>query len=282
MNTPEWSSIRSLLFVPAGKLDKWDKATASGADLYCLDLEDSVPPAEKDSARAGVYEFLKKNRHAGKRIIVRINSPESDTGVEDISMLCELAENVFGVMVPKLDEAGALKEALNRFAAEGKSPALFPLIETARALENGFEILSVNGVAGAIFGGHDLAMQLGCSKDWDVLAPYRAEFIRSAGGLNLSLIDMPWFGLNDEEGLKKETLDAKRFGFTAKAAIHPAQVSVINGQFTPSKTEVADAHEMIRVFEEAGGHAVAWRGKVLEPPVIHQAKRIVERSRNRS
>lgn len=275
-----WTDIRSLLFVPAGKLDKWEKAVASGADAICVDLEDSVPPDEKDKARADVQTFLEKGVAAEKKLILRINSPESEAGKSDLEMILTLSRMIYGLMIPKIDDASPLKKVINKLGASGKSIPLFPLIESAQALENGRDILSCNTVDGAVFGGHDLAMQLGCSKDWDVLSTYRSEFIRSAGGLNLSLIDMPWFDLDDVAGLKKETENAQRFGFTAKAAIHPAQVKTINAVFSPTKDEVAEAGEMIRIFEEAGGHAVAWKGKVLEPPVINQAKRIVDRARN--
>jgi len=273
-----WTGIRSLLFVPAGKLDKWDKAVDSGADTICIDLEDSVPPREKDKARADVQTFLDKELPIEKKLIVRINSPESEAGISDLEMILALNGGVHGLMIPKINDASPLREVAKKIRSAGGLISLIPLIESAQALENGRDILSFETVKGAVFGGHDLAMQLGCSKEWDVLSAYRSDFIRSAGGLNLCLIDMPWFGLDDQDGLKKETDNARRFGFTAKAAIHPAQVKTINAVFTPTEDEVAEAAEMIRVFEEAGGHAVAWKGKVLEPPVIDQAKRIVNRA----
>jgi len=277
-----WTDIRSLLFVPAGKLDKWDKVAVSGADTICVDLEDSVPPNDKDRARAYVGAFLEKKVPAEMNLIVRINSPDSEAGKSDLDMIFVLDSGVHGMMIPKINDASPLREIGKKLRAAGKLISLFPLIESAQALENGREILSCENVDGAVFGGHDLAMQLGCSKEWDVLSVYRSEFIRSAGGLNLSLIDMPWFGLDDQAGLKHETKNAKRFGFTAKSAVHPAQVKTINAVFTPADVEVAEAAEMIRIFEEAGGHAVAWKGKVLEPPVIDQAKRIVNRAKNLS
>ena len=264
--------------MPAGKLDKWNKATKSKADTICIDLEDSVPPAEKNEARSAVFEFLEKGLPKSNRLIIRINSPEIEEGSDDLEMILQLTNYIHGLMIPKIDSGDTLKRVTNKFAANGKTIPLFPLLETARALENGFDILNRNNVKGAVFGGHDLAMQLGCSKEWDVLSAYRSAFVRSAGGLNLCLIDMPWFGLDDKEGLRSETVNAKRFGFTAKAAIHPKQVKTINTVFTPTKQEVDEAKEMISVFEKSEGHAVAWKDKVLEPPVINQAKRIIERA----
>ena len=278
-NVHELTPVRSLLFVPAGKLDKWEKAENSGADVLCIDLEDSVPPGEKRNARSEVFAFLEHGSQNHPLITLRINSVESDFGKSDLEMIRELTKPVGGLMVPKLTESGSLEKLSKQLIMFERKTQLIPLIETARALENCRAIMSTNLVTGAIFGGHDLAMELGCTKDWDVLSAYRSDFIRSAGGLNLSLIDMPWFGLDDNNGLRAETLNAKRFGFTAKAAIHPAQIETINRAFMPTRQEIDDASEMIRVFEGAGGHAVAWRGTVLEPPVINQAKRMMERAK---
>lgn len=268
--------------MPAGKLGKWDKAIASGADAICIDLEDSVPPNQKDSARSEVMSFLNAHEADRVKIVLRINSPESDIGMSDIGMLASLKLLPDALMIPKLNGEDPLIKLAHKLISNGTSLPFIPLIETADALYNARDILSHDMVKGAVFGGHDLAMQLGCSKEWDVLSAYRSEFIKSAAGRNLTLIDMPWFGLDNESGLKKEGENAKRFGFTAKAAIHPAQVKIINSLFTPSEMEIKEANEIIRVFEESKGHAVAWKGKVLEPPVINQAKRIVERARNLS
>ncbi len=271
--------IRSLLFVPAGKLDKWEKAVASGTDAICIDLEDSVPAAEKRDARSKVFAFLEHGITAHVPVMLRINSPETDAGNSDIEMIRELSRPAGGLMVPKLTGPEPLERLGKQLIMFDKKTQLIPLIETSEGLESARKIMSINLVTAAVFGGHDLAMELGCSKEWDVLSAYRSEFIRSTGGLKLALIDMPWFGLDDLNGLQHETEKAQRFGFTAKAAIHPAQIELINNIFTPSEKEAKDAGEMIRIFEEAGGHAVAWRGMVLEPPVIHQAKRIVERAK---
>lgn len=278
----EWNHIRSLLFVPAGKLGKWEKAIDAGADAICIDLEDSVPPKEKDSARSEVMTFLNALGDDRVKIVLRINSPESDTGKSDIEMLASLILLPDALMIPKLDSEDPLIKLGNKLISNGISLPFMPLIETADALYSARSILSNEMVKGAVFGGHDLAMQLGCTKEWDVLSTYRSEFIKAAGGLNLSLIDMPWFGLENESGLKNETENAKRYGFTAKAAIHPNQVKTINTVFTPTDSEIEEANEMIQVFKESKGHAVAWKGKVLEPPIINQAKRIVERARNLS
>lgn len=247
--------------------------------MICVDLEDSVPPAEKSKARSAVFEFLEKKLPTSQKLIIRVNSPEIEEGSDDLEMILQLTSSIHGLMIPKIDNGSTLKKVTNRLAANGKTIPLFPLLETARSIENGFDILNRNNVKGAVFGGHDLAMQLGCSKEWDVLSAYRSAFIRSAGGLDLCLIDMPWFGLDDESGLHSETANAKRYGFTAKAAIHPKQVKTINTVFTPTKQEIDEAKEKISVFEKSEGHAVAWKGTVLEPPVINQAKRIIERSK---
>ena len=278
-NIATLTPVRSLLFVPAGKLAKWEKAEASGADVLCIDLEDSVPHNEKIEARSEVFAFLEHGKQRHPLVVLRINSIESDFGKSDLEMIRELSKPVGGLVIPKLTEAGSLERLSKQLIMFERKTQLIPLIETALALENCRAIMTTNLVTGAIFGGHDLAMELGSTKEWDVLSAYRSGFIRSAGGLNLSLIDMPWFGLDDETGLQAETANAKRFGFTAKAAIHPKQVASINNNFTPGAKEVEDAAEMVRVFDEAGGHAVAWRGTVLEPPVINQAKRVLARAK---
>lgn len=271
--------LRSLLFIPAGKLDKWKKATATGADIICIDLEDSVPPPEKEAARASVFSFLEKNAEIHPCVLIRINRPGTEHGNRDVDMIRELKKPPQGIMVPKLDEPGPLDVLAKQLIMFGKKTDLYPLIETAEGLENTRKLCSSNLVAGAVFGGHDLAMQLGCSKEWDVLAAYRSEFIRGAGGLGIALFDMPWFGLTDPEGLKAEAANAKRFGFTGKTAIHPGQITPIHSVFTPTAAEVTEAAEKIQRFEQNGEHATVWKDTILEPPVIEQAKTLIERAK---
>ena len=270
---------RSLLFVPAGKLDKWDKAVSSGADILCIDLEDSVPPAKKSDSRNVVFNFLENGNLKHPFVILRINGPNTDEGNLDLDMIRELEHPVNGLMIPKIDDASLLETVGKQLIMFGKKTFLFPLIESSRAILYVRSILTRNLVAGAVFGGHDLAMELGCSKEWDVLSAYRSQMILGAGGLGLTLLDMPWFGLDDEEGLRRESVQAKSFGFTGKTAIHPGQISTIHSVFTPTEQEIDEAEEMIRLFEENEGHATVWKGTILEPPVIERAKKLLKKAR---
>jgi len=156
-----------------------------------------------------------------------------------------------------------------------EAPAIVPLIESATALRAAHDIARADGVAAMMFGGGDLSAELGVELAWEPLAAARGQFVLACAGLGIGLIDVPFIRLEDKAGLEEEALKAKALGFTAKAAIHPAQVPAIGTVFRPSDAEVTEALEAIRAYRAAGGKAIRHAGRMLEAPVIRRYEAIL-------
>ena len=296
---PGW---RSILFVPGDRPDRYDKALAAGADAVCIDLEDAVPPERKEQALAAVVGFLAEVRnpgagdedrasaaaaarnpvgHGGSRphVIVRVNEPDTREGQRDASVF-QGGPQPDAYMVPKVRTRTGLASAHRML---GDSTALLPLIETALGLENAADIAQVSpAVAGLVFGGFDLAIELGAEPRWEALLYARSRVVHAAALAGLDAIDMPSRDFREMSGLRNEAVKARRLGFTGKMAIHPAQLPVIHEVFTPSDAEVERARRILDADREAGGAAVALEGRMVDRPVAEAARRVLARARSAS
>ena len=278
-------ACRSILFVPGDRPDRYDKALAAGADAVCIDLEDAVPPGRKDEARKSVARFLSESEAgSGKdratepssptRVIVRVNDPAGGEGERDADILADCPPPQ-AFMIPKVRRAADVQVAARALSA---APLLL-LIETARGLENAVEIVACDGVAGVIFGGFDLAIELGAEPRWEALLYARSRVVHAAALSALDAIDMPSRDFREMSGLREEAARARRLGFAGKAAIHPAQIPVIHEVFAPSTDEVRRASRILEADRAAGGSAVALDGSMVDRPVVEAARRIIQRAR---
>ncbi len=260
--------LRSLLFVPATRPEWLAPAQATGADLVCLDLEDSVPPARKDSARQTALDVLER----GWAGAIRINGVATRAGLTDIVALCDAAPPPGRLLVPMVESARDL--AIVR-AVLGEAVALIPLIETLAGLRAAGEIALAPGVAAVLFGAGDLAAELGVALEWEPLLTARSMLAMACAGARIPAIDVPFLGLEDDHGLAAECARAKALGFAGKAAIHPRQVAAINAAFGPSAEALAEAHDALAAFRAAGGAAVRFRGRMLEAPIVARYRRLL-------
>lgn len=270
MDAPVNLALQSLLFVPGTRPERIAKALASGADCVCIDLEDSVPAGDKAAARQAALAALGTD----SRLAVRINGLTTRAGLEDLLALAGLSARPSLVLVPMVESAAELTIA----AAVLSAPAvgLVPLIETVAGLEAAAAIAAHPAVAAVMFGGADLAAQLGVALAWEPLALARARLVLACGGAGKVAIDVPWLGLDDPVGLEEECRRAKGLGFAAKAAIHPAQVATIHQVFRPSAAELAEAEAAVAAFAAGGGVAVRFNGTMLEAPVMGRFRRLLE------
>ena len=276
---------RSILFVPGDRPDRFGKALAAGADAICIDLEDAVPPSRKDQARRSVARFLNQ-RLAGSGegwteetssaapVVVRVNDPAGGEGERDAVALAD-CRPPDSFMIPKVRTAEDVQVASRALPAA----ALLPLIETARGLENAVDIAARDGVAGLIFGGFDLAIELGAEPGWEALLYARSRVVHAAALGGVSATDMPRRDFGEMAVLREEAKRARDLGFAGKAAIHPAQIPVIHEIFTPSPDEVRRARDILEADRTAGGGAVALDGKMVDRPVVEAARRIIQRAR---
>ena len=184
-------ACRSILFVPGDRPDRYEKALAAGADAVCIDLEDAVADARKTAAREAVLGFLERwgggDSHRRPRLIVRINDLGSEVGWGDLHAIAD-GPRPDGVMVPMVRAAVEVGVVAERTEEE---VAVLPLIETARGLEHAVEIGAVEAVAGLVFGGFDLALELGAEPGWEPLLYARSRVVHAAAVNRVPAYDLP-------------------------------------------------------------------------------------------
>jgi citrate lyase subunit beta/citryl-CoA lyase len=265
-------SVRTVLFVPGNRPDRFDNAVASGADAIVIDLEDAVPASEKPSAREAACTWLRKPVESGGPLrLLRVNARGTPWFDDDVSALRDT--RVQGVMLPKCERASDLESLLD--------VGVWPLIESARGLHNAVEIGSAPGVQRLVFGGLDLQVDLGMDADADEteLAPYRAQVVLASRLANLGApIDGVTPEINDADLLTRATRRAMRQGFGGKLCIHPRQVPVVHAAMHPGDDAVAYARRVLEAAEASDGGAVALDGKMIDRPVILRAQAVLARA----
>jgi len=272
---------RSILFCPGSRPERFAKALASGADSVCLDLEDGVAPDARDAAREAVIAFLSNDGVRGDsdpERMVRINAVRNEDGRRDLEALRALGPTrvPLAVMVPKVDGPDDLEDVARVL---GDMPALLPLIETARGLQRVQEIAdSGRARGGLIFGGMDLAAEIGCRFEWEPLLYARSRIVHAAALAGLGTIDAAWAPLDDAAGLRAETVRAARLGFTGKLAIHPAQVPIIHDGLAPDVDELEAARRIVEAANRASGGVLVVDGRMVDRPVVLGARRVLARA----
>jgi len=285
--------MRSLLFVPGDSERKIAKALSSDADALILDLEDAVSPDRKATARALCAEILAQARETPKRLIVRINALDTHHALGDMAAVARRAP--FGLMVPKCggtSELEYISHILDGLEARDDIPRgqtkLLPVAtETAGAVLNLVGgIRTVPRLFGMLWGAEDLAADIGALSNRDGSGAYtmpcilaRNLCLLAASSAGCVPIDAVFTNFRDTAGLRAEAEAAARDGFTAKAAIHPDQIEIINAAFTPSVAATEHARRVIAAFAAAPeSGAVSLEGRMLDRPHLRTAERVMARS----
>lgn len=257
---------RSYLFVPANRPERIAKALAAGADAVIVDLEDAVPPAEKDAARQALIEHLTPEQP----VFVRINGSDTAWFDEDLH-LCRMP-GVAGVVLPKAERP----EDIGFLEAAGAANAIYLLIETAQGIVNASELARASGVRRLMFGSIDFKLDLGIEGDGAELDYFRSQLVLASRLAGLSPpVDGVCTAIDDPRLLSEETQRARRFGFGAKLCIHPKQVAPVHDCFMPNGEEIAWAQRVLDAARSANGAAIAVDGRMVDRPVILRAEKIV-------
>ncbi|QJB69487.1 HpcH/HpaI aldolase/citrate lyase family protein [Parasphingorhabdus halotolerans] len=271
------TSFTNFLFVPASRPERFEKSASSGADLICIDLEDSVPPDQKDEARACVLDALVKLDRS--KTAVRINGLKTLAGLKDLLALSSASSASSAEVLPSLIFIPMVESAseveIVRSLLGDSVDGLVPLIETVKGLRNGDAIAASDGVTAMMFGGGDFSSELGIKLEWEPLLAARGSFIMCCASAQVMAVDVPYIDMGNEAGLAEECARAKALGFHAKAAIHPKQLSAIQTAMKPSEAEIAEARDAIAAFEAAGRRAISHNGRMLEAPVMARYRKIV-------
>ena len=283
---------RSYLYVPGDAQEKLDKALGRGADALIVDLEDAVPPAGKDAARAAVAAWLAQQPAAGEQPVelwVRVNPAE--LGHTDVRAVVGPA--LTGVMVAKTESAAELT-ALDAVLAEAEAAAglaagtigVVPLLESAAAVLRAEEIAAGPRVVRLQVGEADLAADTGITpgEDERELASIRTRtvLVSAAARINPPVAPVST-NFRDLAKLRASTEALARQGYIGRACIHPAQIAVANEVFTPDAAAVTAARELVAIFDAAmaagRGVAVGADGRMIDEAVVRKARRVLALAR---
>ena len=282
---PVW---RSLMYVPVNVGKYVDKAHTRGADCIQLDLEDSVPAAEKANARKLVPAAAARVRRGGGDVVVRINSPY-EVSVKDLD--AAVCEDVDGIALTKTQSADHVKR-IDIFISEleGKRGLreghvrLIAMIETPAAF---FQMPAIAQASPRLvamnIGGEDFALESGMEPTEETLLMPKQQMIfaaRSGGLMPLGFIaSVAAFG--DPEAFGRMVRRSRQFGFMGAGCIHPGQVPIVNREYSPSHGEIAYARRVIEEnakAEAAGRASFAIDGKMIDVPVVRRAERLLARA----
>ena len=257
---------RSYLFVPGDRPERIAKARASGADAVIVDLEDAVAPANKLAARDAVAGAL----DAAAPVVLRING--ADTAWFDDDARLAAHPGVAAVMLPK---AAAVEPVTALRSASGSKPVL-ALIESAAGMANLKALAAAPGVVRLVFGSIDFQLELDIADDDLALLPFRMRLVLASRVAGLPApVDGVTTALDDAARIEAEARRARSLGFGAKLCIHPKQVAIVNGAFSPSAAELAWAQLVVDAAAAADGAAVAVDGKMVDAPVLARARRLL-------
>lgn len=266
--------LRSVLFVPGTRPDRFAKALASGADGVIFDLEDSVDPARKIEARETVRAFLASPPATDALLFIRINAADSPWIDDDVKCVCGV-EGLHAVVMPKVESAYEIE----RVARQVPPRRIIPLLETARGIVNAAAIASADAeVLAVLFGAEDLTAELGIPRtvDGEELVYARSQVVLAAAAAGAEPLDAVFTNLEDKAALREDALRARKVGFRGKMAIHPDQIPVIHQVFNPTAEEVHQARTLIASFEVAKGEGVIRVGdQMIEAPVVARARRML-------
>lgn len=287
--------MRSLLFVPGDSEKKLERGFSSGADVVIVDLEDSVSPDNKAHARGVSADFIASHRRETRAAIyVRVNDLATGLTDDDLKAIIPIAPD--GIMLPKSNSGADVQhlsaklrvhEAENGLA-DGAIRIIPIITETAAGvLATGSYAGASPRIAGLTWGAEDLSAAIGARATRDDAGRYtdvfrlaRAMTVLGAAAADVAAIDTVFVNFRDAEGLRAECLDAERDGFTAKMAIHPAQVAVINEAFTPSAEAIEHANAVVAAFQAAGNPGVVGiDGQMYDRPHLRRAERLLVRAK---
>ncbi|MBW6485522.1 MAG: CoA ester lyase [Syntrophobacterales bacterium] len=279
--------MRSVFYIPGNNEKMVGKAPETGADIVTLDLEDSVPPAEKVRAREVVRENLKFAGTGGSKVYVRINNWETLMTNDDLEAVVH--EGLAGVCLAKTGEPDNVKrldwkleELERRRGIPVGTVAIQLLIETAKGMIHAYHsAVASKRVNSLIFGAvdytKDMRVKLTSEGTEQLYGRYfTAVAARAAGCV---AIDCPFVDFKNMEAFEKSVLEGRQMGYEGRMLIHPSQIEPSHKLYMPSADDVVWATGVVKVFEEEGlakgAAAVSFNGKMVDTPVYDNARQIL-------
>ncbi len=282
------ASLRSWMFVPTSPDRFMRKAPTLPVDAIILDLEDGVVPAERPRGRENLREWLTAREPVFPVPFVRINA----VGTSDWELDVAAVAGAAGVVLPKADSPEDVKQLSGLLASlEEEHDLQAGSTRIVAAIESTKGLLDVAAIAAAdericalLFGAEDFALDLGLplmrTGSAADLIDARSSIAVGARSAGVVPIDGVHTELGDEAGLRSQSFLARGLGYSGKSLFHPAQISTINEEFTPSKEELEFAHDVIAAFDEASESTLQGAVKVgnylVDLPIAERAKRLIQ------
>ena len=281
--------MRSVFYVPSNNEKMVAKAPTIACDVLTLDLEDSVPPAEKRKGREKIKEYLEgaRKEQVSPNLYVRINNWETEMTNDDLEAIVHPGLN--GVCLAKCGEADNVKrldwkleELEQRRGMEVGTVGIQLLIETAKGVMNAYPAASesprVNSlIFGAVDYTKDMRVTLTSEGVEQLYARYHTAVAARAAGC--IAIDCPFVAYQDVEAFDKSTQEGRQMGYEGRMLIHPSQIEPSHKIYTPSAERVEWAEGVKKVFEEEGiakgSAAVSYKGNMVDTPVYENALTIL-------
>ncbi|HEY0332033.1 MAG TPA: CoA ester lyase [Rhodopseudomonas sp.] len=265
---------RSLLFMPGSNARALEKARLLHADGLILDIEDSVAPDAKATARAQIAKAVADKGFGKREILIRINSLDSPWWSEDIAMAGQARPD--GILVPKVSSVADLTAIADRLAEIGADDSIkvWIMIETARGVLRAEELAAASQdprtrLAGFVFGPNDISRETGIRMlpGRAAMLPMLTHCVLAARSYGITILDGPYGGIGNIEGLAHECAQARDLGFDGKTLIHPGQIEACNAAFTPPAEDVDYARKVIAAFaqpDNAARGAIQLDGRMVE------------------
>ena len=283
--------LRSLIFVPGNRPNMLERAKNFKTDIVMVDLEDSVPPSEKITARELASEWVTTLTRNNQKVMIRVNS--LDTGLTKDELTRIVSPQLYGISLGKVSSRWdiqstdrVLVELEERLMIPVGTVKIIPWIETAKA------IMELDAIANAskriialAFGAEDYTNDMGILRTdmgTEVEFPRSAVAI-AARSANIAALDSPFVSFKDTVNLKADSMKARQLGYTGKFAIHPDQLEIINQTFSPSKEDIEYALRVVEGWNEAlkiGRGSFDLDGKMVDVPVVKRAQNLLALSRS--
>ncbi|WP_434710287.1 CoA ester lyase [Pseudomonas sp. R1-1] len=265
---------RSLLYCSALHPEQYAKSALT--DVMVIDLEDGVPHAQKNQARACVDRFFATE--TSKRTALRINPLRDNEGLLDLLLVQSLRQRPEFVVLAMTEAAAEIEVVRANLIREGEAPKILVTVETPACLRDIYAIASA--ADGLIFGSADYAASLGVQiGGWSNIFHARCSIVAAASAAGIPAFDTAYFNLDDDAGLLKECQDTRELGFSGKTSIHPRQISIINEAFTPSLAEYEHALAVVEASQSSGDKITRLKNLMVGPPFVKQARKLVQRAR---
>ena len=277
---------RSALFVPGASARALEKARTIAADVLILDLEDSVAPDRKNTARDAVAAVVTELTTGRREIVVRINGLDTPWIARDIAAMASARPDA--ILVPKLSRTDDVRRTRAALAAAHapKSMKLWAMIETPAAVLNASAMAAIAAMPAPavtcyVIGINDLAAELGATvrRGRAAMLPHLAQAVVTARAHGLAVLDGTFNDLGDLEAFAEECRQGRDLGMDGKTVIHPSQVPVANAAFGPSREELVWARRVIEAFakqENAGEGVITVDGQMVERLHERTARRTLE------